>query len=112
MSRHAPVPKPDQGLPSVIVRIEGDGSVRLREATDLRRFSISMPATESARAALAELGRVDGPGHAWVAPERVRGLAGDVPPSWIEEFEATIAYAAGKGWTDASGALRAHIEYD
>jgi hypothetical protein len=106
------VPKPDQGLHTVIIRIDGDGSVCLREATDLRRFSISMPATESACAALAELGRVDGPGHAWVAPERVRGLAGDVPPSWIEEFEATIAYAAGKGWTDASGALRAHIEYD
>ena len=110
MSRHASVPKPDQGLLSVIVRIEGDGSVR--EAADLRRFSISMPATEPARAALAELGRMDGPGHAWIAPERVRGLAGDVPPGWNEDFAATVAYAAGKGWTDASGALRAHIEYD
>lgn len=64
----------------MIVRIDGDGSVWLREAADLRRFSISMSATEPARAALAELGRVDGPGHAWIAPERVRGLAGDVPP--------------------------------
>src|SRR5215212_8251519 len=63
-----------------------------------------MPATESARAALAELGRMDGPGHAWIAPERVRALAGDVPPGWNEDFAATVAYAAGKGWTDASGA--------
>ena len=46
-SRHARVPKPDQGLHTVIIRIDGDGSVYLREATDLRRFSISMPATES-----------------------------------------------------------------
>ena len=96
----------------MIIRIERDGSVRLREATDLRRFSVSMPATESARAALAELGRLDGPGHVWIAPERVRGLAGDVPTGWIEDFAATVAYAAGKGWTDASGALRAHIEHD
>jgi hypothetical protein len=106
------VPKPDQGLPSVIIRIEGDGPVRLREATGLRRFSISTPATEAARAALAELGRVGGPGHAWIAPERVRALAGDVPPGWIDDFAATVAYAAARGWTDASGALRAHIEYD
>ena len=96
----------------MIVRIEGDGSVHLREAADLRRFSISMPATESARAALAELGRMDGPGHAWIAPERVRGLAGDVPAGWSEDFAAAVAYAAGKGRTDANGALRAHIEYD
>lgn len=96
----------------MIVRIDGDGTVLLREATDLRRFSISMPDTEPARAALAGLGRVDGPAHAWIAPSRVRALAGDVPPGWDEEFAATVAYAARNGWTDADGALRAHIEYD
>ena len=96
----------------MIIRIEEDGSVCLLEAIDLRRLSISMLAKEPARAALAELGRVDKPGHAWIAPERVRNLAEGVPPGWDEEFAATIAYAASKGWTDASGALRAHIEYD
>ncbi len=112
MSGDASVPKPDRGLLSVIVRIEDNGSVCLREAADLRCFSISMPVTEAARTVLAELGQLDGPGHAWIAPEQVRALAGDVPSGWIEEFAATIAYAVGKGWTDASGALRAHIEYD
>ena len=61
---------------------------------------------------LAELGRVDGPGHAWIAPERVRALAGDAPPGWDEGFAATVAYAPGNRWTGAGGALRAYIEHD
>ena len=95
----------------MIVQVGADGTVRLLEPGDLRRFSIAMPDTDAARAVLATVARPDGRDHAWIAPDQVRALAGPVPPGWDEQFAATVAYAAGKGWTDADGALRAHIVY-
>lgn len=96
----------------MIVQVGADGTIRLLEPEDLRRFSIAMPDTDAARTALAAVARLDGRDHAWIAPARVRTLAGEVPPGWDDRFAATVAYAAGKGWTDAEGALRAHIVYD
>lgn len=95
----------------MIVRID-DGTVRLLETDDLRRFSIAMPDTAAAQATLATVARPEGREHAWIAPDRIRALAGSVPPGWADEFSKTVAYAATKGWTDADGSLRAHIVYD
>ena len=95
----------------MIVRVDA-GSVHLLEADDLRRFSIAMPDTAAARDMLAMVARLDGLEHAWIAPDRIRALAGAAEPGWAEAFDKTIAYAATKGWTDADGALRAHIVYD
>ena len=100
----------------MIVRVDADGTVRLLEAGDLRRFSIAMPDTDAARTVLAGVARLDGADHAWVAPARLqslaRNLAEPLPPGWDEQFDAMVAYAAGKGWTDADGALRGHIVHD
>ena len=101
----------------MIVKVGTDGTVRMLEAEDLRRFSVAMPDTDAARAALASVARLDGRDHAWFAPGRVRALAGrtlagQVPAGWDEQFAATMTYATTKGWTDADGALRAHIVYD
>ncbi len=96
----------------MIVRLGTDGAVQLLEPGDLRRFSIAMPDTDVARAALATVARLDGRDHAWIAPDRVRAWAGPVPPDWDAQFATMIAYATGKGWTDSDGSLRAHITYD
>lgn len=94
----------------MFVRIGADGAASLEEAEDLRRLSIRMSDTPRARAALAGLGRPDGSTHAWIAPERLRALARGVPPGWEGELAAMVSFAGTRGWTDASGALRAHVE--
>jgi sugar phosphate isomerase/epimerase len=52
------------------------------------------------------------PPHVWVAPETIRGLAGDraSDPAWREALEEMLAFAASRGWTDAEGRVRAHVE--
>lgn len=51
--------------------------------------------------------------HVWldIAVARAAGLdvAGD--PDWGERYDAMIAYATSKGWTDETGThVRAHVE--
>ena len=96
----------------MFIRIGADGAVTLEEAADLRRLSIHTAATPAADAALSRLTRADGPDHAWIAPQRIRELAGSTAKDWNDGFAAMLAYASGKGWTDAAGAVRAHIERD
>jgi len=94
----------------VIIDIAADGSIQLMEAAELRRLHINMPATDAARAALPTLGRVEGETHVFIAPERLRALAGAQDAAWEENFRGMIDYALGKGWADPSGAIRVHIE--
>lgn len=51
-------------------------------------------------------------GHVWIDPQRLRQLAGRwaADEQWSTRFEGMIAYAAAKGWTDAHGRIRAHLE--
>jgi hypothetical protein len=53
---------------------------------------------------------MDRAGHCLDRAGALARLAGDVPPG-NEDFAATVAYAPQR-LDDASGALRAHIEYD
>lgn len=94
----------------MFVRIDADGAMSLEEAGDLRRLSVRASDTPRARAALVELGWSEDSGHAWISPDRLRSLAGCAPPGWEEEFAAMVAFAGTRGWTDATGALRAHVE--
>lgn len=94
----------------MFIRIGADGSVALEEAANLRRLSIRMAGTAAADAALARLMRPDGADHAWIDPRQIRELAGSTAPDWDDGFAAMLAYARGKGWTDGTGAVRAHIE--
>lgn len=62
--------------------------------------------------AIESLGRWEGT-HAFIAPEDIRALAGDVALNgeWRTGFDGMIAYADGAGWVDADGAVRVHIEH-
>jgi hypothetical protein len=84
----------------------------LEEADDFRRFSIGAAPGASLSAALDGLARLDGETHAWVFPATLRRLAprGGMP-AWEEGFGEMLAYATSKGWTDAEGAVRAHIAF-
>lgn len=55
---------------------------------------------------------VTDPGHAYVAPEVVRELAGELgdDPRWVEQFTAMVAAAAAHGWVRDDGAILAHVE--
>ncbi|MGP0032216.1 MAG: hypothetical protein ACLPVF_17150 [Acidimicrobiales bacterium] len=57
------------------------------------------------------LGRVDPDGtHVVVDPRSVHRLAGDAATAdWVAGFDGMCAYAAGKGWVEADGGIRAHV---
>jgi hypothetical protein len=53
------------------------------------------------------------PGHAYIAPETLRALAGSVAsePEWEQRFQKMLEYARSDGWTRDDGAVRAHFEW-
>ncbi|MCQ4159024.1 hypothetical protein NON00_03680 [Roseomonas sp. GC11] len=92
------------------IRIGADGMVVLEEPGDFRRFGILAAPGAPLESALAGLARVEGQ-HAWVSPQALRRLAPQAGlPDWEEGFGAMLGYAGRKGWTDPTGAVRAHIE--
>lgn len=87
--------------------------VTLEQAEDFGGFMVVAAGEGSSLAdAIAPLGRLDGESHAYLAREALIGLAGPLgrDAGWRERFDAMVAYARDKGWTDAEGAIRAHIE--
>ena len=51
------------------------------------------------------------PEHAWIAPDVLIELAGrGGDDEWKQNLAGMLAYAAGKGWCDEDGRVRAHIE--
>lgn len=98
----------------MLIRITAAGEAMLEEPGDFRRFSIrfdpgsrGIPAAE---AALARVARPDGQA-AWVRQEALRRLApqGD-DAAWRRGFDGMVAFAATRGWVDAAGCIRAHVE--
>ena len=88
------------------LRIAADGAVALEEPAEFRRFSILRHPAAPAVAGV----RMEG-AHGWVAPAALRRLsphAGDA--EWEAGFAAMLDFAQGRGWVDAAGALRAHLE--
>lgn len=90
--------------------------VILAEPNDFSRFSVAVEGEGPDEAvtdiiSTSGLGRLlpDGTQVA-VDPQALRALAGSTTPEWDEGFEAMCAYAAGKGWVEADGAILAHIE--
>jgi hypothetical protein len=104
----------------VAVRIVVDlsnGSVVLEEPDAFDRFSVDLVGEGSGEALAAAvarsgLGRLQAEGtQVAVDPGALRRLAGAaVTPAWEAGFEGMCAYAAGKGWVEADGAIQAHIE--
>lgn len=86
---------------------------RLEGAKEFRHFSIALDAAlESDRAnAVAAIGEISDPEHAWVRPDAVRVLSPYAGQSeWEEAFAKMVAFATQQGWTDEQGRIRAHIE--
>lgn len=56
------------------------------------------------------LGVVDGD-HVFLDVARLRQLAVHAPAAeWSAKFDGMIRFAASKGWCDAKGRIRAHVE--
>jgi hypothetical protein len=63
--------------------------------------------------------RVDGTGDALLPPDVLRGLAATaasaqgrgLADAWDEGFAGMLAYAAGRGWIEGDGTVRAHVEW-
>jgi hypothetical protein len=98
------VAKDDQTSPSVRATVADTANLRQLHA----EFRGVDDAAAGAALAAAGLGTVDGD-HAWLPVAELRA-AGDGSARWLTDFDAMVAYAAGKGWGSADGsALRAHI---
>ena len=95
----------------MLLRVAADGAVTLEEADNFRGFSVgAAPGVPLARA-LDGIARLEGDTHAWVSPAALRRFAPQAgQPGWEKGFGKMLDYAASKGWTDAEGAVRAHIE--
>lgn len=91
-----------------------DGRATVRQADDLKSLSVKAPGGNADAAALGDLGTPDG-AHVWLEVDALReAAAATVDPAgraaWVTGFDAMIAYATSKGWTDEHGRVRAHVE--
>ncbi|TCZ65543.1 hypothetical protein [Roseicella aquatilis] len=96
----------------MIIHVSAQGT-RLDAPDDLKAFKLVVAdglAGEDLADALGPTGQLDGE-HVWVSPDWLRqasGRTGDA--AWTGSFEAMLAYATKKGWVNAAGAIRGHIE--
>jgi len=101
----------------MIVHIDRDGAVSIRDAEDFTRFSISIdaPIGDAALIArkLAPEIDVESPEHAWVDADllvRASGHQGD--EAWRGGFDKMMTYAKSAGWTRQNGKfVRGHIDW-
>jgi hypothetical protein len=104
---------------AVIIRLRPDeATVSLVEPDVFTQFSLHVSGEGDADAVASVvgstgLGRLQPDGqHVAVDPRALRALAGTVvDEEWESGFQAMCAYAAGKGWVEADGAILAHIEW-
>ena len=102
------------------LRVDLDSSpagVSLAEPDVFDRLAVIV-AGEGSRAdlarATADVGALDDDGsHLFIARAALRALAGEraVSAAWMEGFDAMVGYAESKGWVDAEGRVRAHVEW-
>lgn len=94
---------------AMLLRIGADGAAVLEEAGEFTRFAVALhPAAPAG--ALAAVARRDG-AHAWIAPETLRRLSPmGADAAWQTGFAAMLDFARSRGWVDAEGAIRAHVE--
>jgi flavin reductase (DIM6/NTAB) family NADH-FMN oxidoreductase RutF len=95
------------------VELHPTGLLRLSDPRNMSTFHARVPAGRLAlfQDRLGSGGAMEGDGHVWLSPSLIRTLAGPVADeSWSRDFERMLAYARRKGWLDALGRIRAHIE--
>ncbi len=94
------------------VYLAQSGAITLKEPSVFDKLDVlvdTQPAEQLERA-IARVGSRDGEGHVRLQPAVLRllsDLAGTT--DWDARFDAMISYAAGKGWLDEQGRVRAHI---
>ena len=93
-------------------------SAVLADPDDLGSFKVLALGPEQDAAGLARtlegVGTLTDDGHAFIAVDAVRRLAGARAddPDWNAGLEKMLAYAGSKGWMDPSGtAIQAHVEW-
>jgi len=90
------------------------GAVTLKDPSVFDKLDVlvdTQPAEQLERV-IARIGSRDGEGHVRLQPAVLRllsDLAGT--PDWDARFDAMISYAAGKGWLDDHGRVRAHLTF-
>lgn len=95
------------------IRVTSCEELLLENADDFGQFSIIIDegAALVSEAALSRIARLEGGKYAWVRPEGLRSIsprAGD--SDWESGLFGMMEFAAGKGWLDHEGAIRAHLE--
>ncbi|MCI3273465.1 hypothetical protein [Streptomyces cylindrosporus] len=99
----------------MIVHVDvGRRRCEVRDAGDLKRLSVVVAgeaADEEIDRTSAPLARLLSPTHAWVSVRELRAAcAREDDADWVREFDAMVAFAASRGWTDGTGTrLRAHV---
>lgn len=99
------------------VSVDPSGMPTLEGVDDFTslRLTGTAPATGAARATLAAAGidLTDDLTHGHIEPATFSRLAGAAAdrPDWQTGLRGMLAYAAGKGWTDETGRIRAHAEW-
>ncbi|MES2190451.1 MAG: glucose 1-dehydrogenase [Pseudomonadota bacterium] len=94
------------------VYLARSGAITLKEPSVFDKLDVlvdTQPAEQLERC-IARIGSRDGEGHVRLQPAVLRllsDLAGT--PDWDARFDAMISYAAGKGWLDDQGRVRAHL---
>lgn len=98
----------------MIVVLQADGSFRLDEPDDFRRFKVVVAGRRDMVADLR--GRFDGivdfadADTAWVAIAALRGSTTEA--AWLRQLDTMIEKAAPHGWIDEAGRrVRAHVEW-
>jgi hypothetical protein len=91
-----------------------ESRIHLNGPDDFTRFSVEVAGDGDIGPIVrtSGLGRIsDGGDQVAVDPAAVRALAGPAATeAWEEGFAGMCTYAAGKGWVDPEGGIRAHIE--
>lgn len=63
--------------------------------------------------AIARIGHREGPNHVRLAPSVLRFLSGHAGKNeWEAGFAAMLSYASQKGWVNALGEVRAHLNFN
>jgi hypothetical protein len=98
----------------MVIEITDGDAVRLFGSDDFTRLSVTLSgtSTSAARAALEQIGEPVDDSHVFVSPEVLSSLAGAraADPQWQTAFAAMLDYARSRGWTDATGRVRVHVE--
>jgi len=94
----------------MIVRASVQGVV-VEDPRNLTALSLTLDG-EGAETTAARIGEWADPDHLVVPARTLVELAGPVAadPEWRAGFDAMIAYATSRGWVDADGGVRIHVE--